>query len=206
MQDMRRTAESMGGSAAAAPTAPPAHPGERGALREHALALDASERDRDKYKALLSDAEKRAEQLLAMNEQLKTELEVERAAGEQQQRVAARAVLPRKLQLLLAHVAHRVARPLRRRRDVGHLYGLFRRLRRWQQLSGLAHARPRGVALAPDGPRGTAPTMSRRRERTHLRKLGHRRVRDRLLQPAAYVRYAIRICHDPDRSFRRVHK
>ena len=75
---MRRAAESMGGSAAAAPTAPSA--GERGALREHALALDASERDRDKYKALLSDAEKRAEQLLEMNAQLKTELEVERAA------------------------------------------------------------------------------------------------------------------------------
>ena len=74
MQDMRRAAESMGGSAAAAPAAPSA--GERGALREHALALDASERDRDKYKALLSDAEKRAEQLLEMNAQLKTELEV----------------------------------------------------------------------------------------------------------------------------------
>ena len=42
--------------------------------------LDVSERDRDKYKALLRDSERRTEQLLEMNARLKTELEVERAA------------------------------------------------------------------------------------------------------------------------------
>ena len=53
---------------------------DRGALREHALALDASERDREKYRSLLRDAEGRVEQLLAMNAGLKAELETERDA------------------------------------------------------------------------------------------------------------------------------
>jgi len=70
LQDMRRVAESS--ASAAAP--PPG--GAEGALREHALALDASERDRDKYKAMLTDAEQRMETLLAMNAQLGAELQV----------------------------------------------------------------------------------------------------------------------------------
>jgi hypothetical protein len=87
-QDMRRAAEESmgvggggeGATAATAPATPNAIAAERGALREHALALDASERDRDKFKALLRDAEARAEQLLAMNATLRTEIDVERAA------------------------------------------------------------------------------------------------------------------------------
>ena len=70
LQDMRRVAES---SASAAATPPG---GAEAALREHALALDASERDRDKYKSMLTDAEQRMETLLAMNAQLKAELQV----------------------------------------------------------------------------------------------------------------------------------
>ena len=50
------------------------------ALREHASALDASERDRDAYRDMLAESERRAETLLDMNRQLRAELDAERAA------------------------------------------------------------------------------------------------------------------------------
>ena len=50
------------------------------ALREHASALDASERDRDAYRDVLAESERRAETLLDMNRQLRAELDAERAA------------------------------------------------------------------------------------------------------------------------------
>ena len=68
-QDMCRSVET---SSASVPTA--------SALREHASALDASERDRDKYRDMLAESERGAETLLEMNRQLRAELDAERAA------------------------------------------------------------------------------------------------------------------------------
>ena len=73
LDEMRRVAES------ASTSSPLAGAPERAALRDHARALDASERERDKYRAMLLDAERDAESLLAMNAALKSELEMQAA-------------------------------------------------------------------------------------------------------------------------------